>query len=77
MRRQPDYKPGFDDEPVRYCRDCHSLMVMVDESLAGEEWSGEYCGRCNSTNIAECSIQEWLAEEERRKKLREEIEWNK
>ena len=66
-----------DDNLVFYCKDCHSLYILVDKELADSEWDGAYCGKCHSTDIGQCSIEEWLAEEERRRKKREEIEWNK
>lgn len=62
---------------VYYCRDCHSLCVIVDESLASEMWDGCYCGKCHSTNIGVCKFDDWMAAEERRAKRRKEIEWNK
>lgn len=65
------------EELVYYCKDCHSLCVMVNELFHGEFWDGSYCGKCGSTNIAQCTIEEWLAEEERRKKIKEMIEWRK
>lgn len=52
-------------------------MVMVDETLASDEWDGSYCGKCGSTDIAVTTIGEWLAEEQRRKDKRREIEWSK
>lgn len=52
-------------------------MVMVDETLAGDGWDGSYCGKCGSTDIAVTTIGEWLAEEQRRKDKRREIEWSK
>ena len=64
-------------EPVYYCRSCHSLHVIQDESMRDADWDGTYCGKCFSTDIAECTIGEWLEEEERRKKKRREIEWSK
>lgn len=69
-----------EDELVYYCRNCHSLCIVVDESLASVSWTGwdgSYCGKCHSTDIAKCSMDEWLAEEERRKRKREELEWKK
>ena len=66
-----------EDDLVYYCRSCHSLLILQDETLAIAGWDGSYCGRCHSTDVAQCSIDEWLAEEERRRKKREEIEWNK
>lgn len=65
------------NEPVHYCRSCHSLFVLVDETLAGEEWDGSYCGKCNSANIGVCPMGEWLEEEERREARRREMEWSR
>ena len=65
------------NEPVYYCRSCHSLLVIVDESLGGNGWDGSYCGKCYSTDISVTTMGEWLEEEERRKRKRKEIEWNK
>lgn len=69
--------PEDDDNLVYYCRSCHSLCILVDETLAGDGWDGSYCGKCHSTDIGICDINDWLAEEERRRKKREEIEWNR
>lgn len=65
------------NEPVYYCRSCHSLCVIVDETLAGEDWDGAYCGKCHSSDISVCTMGEWLDEEERRRRKRREIEWSK
>lgn len=65
------------NEPVYYCASCHSLYVIVDESLASDYWDGSYCGKCHSADIRKCAFGEWLEEEERRKRKRMEIEWNK
>lgn len=62
---------------VYYCRSCHSLCIVVDESLSFEGWDGSYCGKCHSTDVGVCTMEEWLAEEERRRKRREELEWSK
>ena len=64
-------------EPVFYCRSCHSLCVVVDETLVSDTWDGSYCGKCYSTDIGVCTMGEWLEEEERRKRKRKEIEWSK
>lgn len=69
--------PELDEGLVYYCKNCHSLCVIVDDSLAFEDWDGSYCGKCRSTKIGICTMDEWLAEEERRRKKREEIEWSK
>jgi len=65
------------NEPVYYCRSCHSLLVLVDETLKSEGWDGSYCGDCNSTDISVCTFGEWFDEEERRKRKRRELEWKK
>ena len=64
-------------DEVYYCLSCHSLNIQHDDSLADEDWDGSFCGKCFSTHIGVCTMTEWLAEEDRRKKKREEIEWNK
>lgn len=69
--------PELDEGLVYYCRSCHSLCIVVDDTLAFEGWDGSYCGKCHSTHVGICTMDEWLAEEERRRKKREEIEWSK
>ena len=64
-------------EEVYYCRSCHSLCVIVDESMACDDWDGVYCGKCHSTDIDVCPFGIWLEEEERREARRREVEWNK
>lgn len=64
-------------EPVFYCRSCHSLHIVTDETMAVGDWDGSHCGKCFSTDIGECPFGEWLAEEERREAKRREIEWNR
>lgn len=66
-----------DDEVVYYCRSCHSLCVVTDDRFNFDDWDGSYCGKCGSSDIGECTIEEWLAEEKRRKDKRREIEWSK
>jgi len=67
----------LDDNSVYYCKSCHSLLVLVNEELASAWWDGSYCGKCNSTDIGVCTMDEWLEEEDRLKTIREEIEWRK
>lgn len=67
----------YDEEPVYYCRSCHSLKILVDETLANDDWDGSYCAVCHSADIDTCTIDEWLEEEEKRRKKREELEWRK
>ncbi len=69
--------PEESDNLVYYCKSCHSLCILVDNTLADEHWDGSYCGKCHSTDIGICDIEDWLEEEERRRKKREEIEWSK
>lgn len=64
-------------EPVSYCRDCHSLRVIVNESLANDEWDGTYCGACGSANIGECGFGEWLAAEEAADERARAREWSR
>lgn len=66
-----------DEELVHYCKSCHSLFILVDETMADDDWDGSYCGKCYSANIGQCTMDEWLAEEERRRKKREALEWSR
>ena len=77
MRTSKDLTEEEYNEEVYFCRSCHSLLVLVDESLANEFWDGSYCGKCESTDIAVGKFGDWLREEERRKEKRREIEWSK
>ncbi len=77
MSRTREIDPEEYNEPVYYCKSCHSLAVKIEESFANEDWDGSYCGVCESTDIGVCTIGEWLKEEERRKQKRREIEWSK
>lgn len=60
------YDSQYDEEPVYYCADCHSLNIAIDEDAADAHWDGSYCCRCGGTDIRQCSIFEWLEEETRR-----------
>ena len=66
-----------DNEPVFYCRGCHSLNILINQALASDEWDGCYCGKCGSTDIGQGTIDEWLKEEAKRKEKRRQIEWSK
>ena len=66
-----------ENDLVFYCKSCHSIKIMIDSTLADEDWDGSYCGDCRSTDIGICTIDEWLEEEERREKKKREIEWSK
>ena len=50
---------------------------MVDEELADDLWDGSYCGKCNSTDIGTCTMDEWLAEEEKIAEQKRKAEWRK
>jgi len=64
-------------EPVFFCKSCHSLLILVDEDLAGDGWDGSYCGKCHSTDIGACQFGDWLKEEERREQKRKELAWRR
>jgi len=64
-------------EPVYYCRNCHSLAVVRDETLADGDWDGSYCDHCGSASIGMCTFGEWLEDEERREAARIRHEWNR
>lgn len=48
-------KSEYNNEPVYYCKHCLSLKIrnvpMIEDS--------DYCDECGSTNIGQCSIEEW------------------
>ena len=66
-----------ENDIVFYCKSCHSLCIITDSSLASDDWDGTYCGKCMSTDIGFCTMDEWLAVEEKRKKKAAEIESQK
>ena len=68
---------GEQEEKVYYCQSCHSLHILIDDSIADDDWDGSYCAKCGSTDIGVTTIGEWLKEEQRRKDKRREIEWSK
>jgi hypothetical protein len=72
-----DLTPEEYDELVFYCKDCHSLCILVDESLHFDDFDGSYCGVCGSANIDECKMGDWMAEEERRERKRKELAWKR
>lgn len=45
----------YNNEPVFYCKHCLSLNVRYVLDME----DSEYCDDCGSTDIAECSIEEW------------------
>lgn len=71
-KKEVVFKDGYDDEPVYYCHDCHSLKIKCDDAFEHDGWSGMYCDRCGSTDIQECTIQEWLRVEDLLHKFDEE-----
>lgn len=48
-------KEEYNAEPVYYCEKCLSLKI-VDVPFLN---NSEFCEDCNSTNINQCSIEEW------------------
>lgn len=74
MRSSKDLTQEEYDEPIFYCKACHSCFIKIDDNLADEDWDGSFCGKCMSTDIAECKFGKWLEEEEaeaERKRIRE------
>ena len=57
-----------DDELVFFCKSCHSLLILQNEEMATPWWDGSFCGKCGCADIGQCTIEEWLEEEERKKK---------
>nr|DAG93866.1 MAG TPA: TFIIB Transcription factor zinc-finger [Crassvirales sp.] len=49
-------KEDYNNEPVFYCKRCHSLAIKAYD----EGGISEYCGQCGSTNISTTTIEEWL-----------------
>ena len=43
----------YNDIPVLYCAHCLSLLVKEDEFI------GDYCSECGSTDIKEAHIEDW------------------
>ena len=64
-------------ETVYYCKSCHSLRVLTNPDISNDDWDGSYCGVCQSTDIGECTIGEWLEEEKRMKRAKREREWRR
>ena len=46
---------NYNDIPVLYCKHCLSLRVRDIQMME----DSDYCDECGSTNIEECSIEEW------------------
>ena len=46
-------KEDYNNEPVYYCRRCHSLNITVLDDL-------DCCEDCGSTDVDSCHIEEWL-----------------
>lgn len=45
----------YNSEPVLYCKHCLSLKIRNIPKME----DSDYCDECGSTNIGECSIEEW------------------
>lgn len=48
-------KQQYNEEPVYYCKHCLSLFISNIPRLE----NSDYCGKCGSTNIGQCNIEEW------------------
>ena len=49
---QPD---DYNGVPVLYCKHCLSLNIRSIPKIE----NSDYCDKCGSTDIEECSIEEW------------------
>lgn len=47
-------KEDYNNEPVYYCKRCHSLNI----SVLGDDL--DCCDDCGSTDIDSCHIEEWI-----------------
>lgn len=45
----------YNAEPVLYCKHCLSLKIRNIPNME----DSDYCDKCGSTDIEECSIEEW------------------
>lgn len=45
----------YNAEPVLYCKHCLSLKIRNIPKVE----NSDYCDKCGSTDIGECSIEEW------------------
>lgn len=45
----------YNKVPVFYCRNCLSLNIRHVANIE----NSEYCDKCGSTNVKQCSITEW------------------
>ena len=48
-------KQNYNEEPVFYCKGCLSLKIRNIPSME----DSEFCDECSSTDIGQCSIEEW------------------
>lgn len=48
---------NYNEVPVLYCKHCLSLKIRNVPIME----DSDYCDDCGSTNIGECSIEEWEA----------------
>ena len=46
---------GYNEVPVLYCKHCLSLNIRNIPRME----DSDYCDDCGSTDIGECSIEEW------------------
>ena len=77
MQRSSGLSPAEYSEKVYYCRSCHSLHILVDDSMTNEDWDGAYCAKCGSVDVGECPFGKWLEEEERREERQRRKEWSR
>lgn len=65
------------NEPVVFCKSCHSLHIVSDETIATEDWDGSHCAKCGSTDIGECAFGQWLEETEAMEERQRRREWER
>lgn len=54
IENQPN---DYNEMPVLYCKHCLSLKIRCVPRME----DSDYCDECGSTNVGECSIEEWEA----------------
>ena len=48
-------KQNYNEEPIFYCKSCLSLKIRSVPNME----DSEFCDECSSTDIGQCSIEEW------------------
>lgn len=48
-------KQNYNEDPVFYCKSCLSLKIRSVPNME----DSEFCDECSSTDVGQCSIEEW------------------